>query len=367
MRYVCYNANCLARYQDLPGIKEFLFYFRAYEDPNMSPVDRTGVIKFPVRTKSLCPLPQLRLFMPTYEEVCNERAQELLARAEKLDTSLYVFWSGGIDSTCVLVSLLKNAFVAQRERIVVVMSEDSIAEYPAFYHQHIRGKLRRESAMMFPYIIGTHRVLVSGENNDQLFGSDIIASVINRFGFDAVLEPYNRELFMVFFTTEMGEHAARLYVRLFEELKERAPVVLKTNYDVFWWINFAVKWQTAYMRMLSFTAKRNVHLLSEHYVKTYYAPFYSTESFQLWSLSNPRQRVRDGWRSYKWPAKEIIYEYTKDADYRDNKLKRGSLQYLAVKHIPFIIDENFKCHESITPEEFYVEDNDFIRLRASTC
>jgi hypothetical protein len=363
LRYVFYDANYLVLYQDLPGIKEFLAFFRVYGQ-GVAPVDRTGVLKFPVRARSLFPLPQLQLglFTKTYEQLCNERAQELLARAEKLDTLLYVFWSGGIDSTCMLVSFLKNATLSQLARITVLMSDASIAEYPAFYRDHIRWKLQREAASMFPYLIGTHRLIINGEHNDQLFGSDIIASAINRFGFEVVNEPYNRELFTVFFANQVGEDTARLLVRLFERLRDRAPITLKTNYDVFWWINFSVKWQTVYMRMLSYTAERNSKLISAKYLGTYYQPFYNTEGFELWSMTNPRQRVKEGWRSYKWPAKEVIYEFTKDADYRDNKLKRGSLQYLVQQHVPFnFIDEDFVFHRSATPEEFYVEDNDFAR------
>ena len=91
------------------------------------------------------------------------RAKELLARAERLDVSLYSFWSGGIDSTCVLVSLLKNASASQKERIVVLMSEESISENPNFYRDHVHGKLRRDSSTMFPYLLGTKHLFVSGE------------------------------------------------------------------------------------------------------------------------------------------------------------------------------------------------------------
>jgi hypothetical protein len=358
MRFTFYDATYLIRHLDLPGVKEFLPYFKVYR--GVAPVDRSGVLKFPVRTRSLFPLPQMRIFTKTYEELCNERAQALLARAEKLDVPLYAFWSGGIDSTCLLVSLLKNATAVQAERIVVLMSEDSIAENPEFYQRHIRGKLRRQSATLFPYILGTKNLIVSGEHNDQLFGSDVIEEVVNRFGFDVVHEPYNRQLFLTFFEEGLGEKPAPRFVAMFEQLSECAPVPLSTNYDVFWWINFAVKWQTVYMRLLSFTAERNAHLLSEKYLRTYYAPFYNTQGFQLWSMNNMDQRLRNGWRSYKWPAKQLIYEFTKDADYRDNKVKRGSLFFLIEQQASVsFIDDKFVFHASVQPEDFYERENCF--------
>jgi hypothetical protein len=362
MRLLYYEAVNFSRHQNLPDIKRFMGYFKLYGQL-APPVDRSGVLKFPVRVKSVFPLPELRVFTPTYEEVCNERAQELLARAERLDTSLYVFWSGGVDSTCLLVSLLKNASAAQQERIVVLMSEESIAEYPLFYQKFIRQQLRRESSMLLPYILGEQCVLVNGEGNDQLFGSDALPKLTNQFGLDVLNEGYKREIFFEFLLRIMGDEGlARFYVCLFERLADGAPIRLKTLFDIFWWINFALKWQTVYMRVLSFVADRNTSLLSSEYVKTYYAPFFDTENFQLWSLNNRNQRMRDGWHSYKWPAKQIIYDFTKDADYCDNKLKRGSLQFLIKERVPFdFIDENFVFRRQVPVEDFYEPDNDFIR------
>lgn len=362
MRFLFYNDIYLERFRGLPGIEELLCYFKIYGH-TIAPVDRSGTLAFPVRLRSLFPLPKMQPCTKTYEDLCNERARQLLARADRLDLPLYTFWSGGVDSTCVLVSLLKMANSAQRERIVVLMSEGSIAEYSSFYCKFIRGThLRRESATLFPYVIGTKRLLVSGEHNDQLFGSDIISDVINLFGVDAVRERYDRRLFTAFFARKLGgnEKVAQLYVNLFEQLADGAPVHLSSNYDFFWWINFAVKWQTVYMRILSYTAERNINLVTPEYLKTYYAPFYNTEGFQLWSMNNIDQRMRNGWKSYKWPAKEVIYEFTKDAEYRDNKVKRGSLQYLIAAQMEFnFIDDKFGFHIDAKPEDFYEGENCF--------
>ena len=137
MRIVYYVPTYLDKHQNLPGIANFCLY-RSLYGPGVMPLDRTGVLKYPVRTKSLYPMPRMHVFSKTYEETCNERAHELLAQAQSLDALLYAFWSGGIDSTCLLISLLKNATAAQKERIVVLLSEESITEYPLFYHQHLR-------------------------------------------------------------------------------------------------------------------------------------------------------------------------------------------------------------------------------------
>jgi len=352
----------LERFPQLPGVKKFCAYSKIY--PWAIPVDRTGTITFPVRTKCLFTLPKMRTFTKTYEEVCNARARELLKQAEKLDVPLYTFWSGGVDSTCVLVSFLKQATSAQKQRIVVLLSEDSITEYPLFYREHIRGKLPCRSAMLFPYILGTEVLLVNGEHNDQLFGSDVTAEAINRFGDAIIADTYNADLFQTFFDQKLGGDAetAAFYVELFERVKEKAPIPIKKNYDMLWWLNFALKWQTVHMRMISFVANRNRHKLSPKYLKDYYAPFYGTEEFQIWSMNNLDMRIKaSGWRSYKWTAKEVIYNFTKDMDYLNTKIKRGSLKHLLVQHRQFnFVDDRFKFHEALGPDDFYQEQNDFV-------
>jgi hypothetical protein len=365
MRLAYYSPNRLSVHQHLPGMGIFLLYFKIFGQNLIAPVDRSKTIKLPVLTQSFFPLPRMRVFTKTYSELCDERAHQLLERAQQLDVPLCALWSGGIDSTCLLVSLLRNATRAQKEHIIVLMSEDSIDEYPAFYAKHIRSKLRRESAMLFPYLLGSKNLIVNGELNDQLFGSDIIAKAIVQFGGEVVRERYSHDLFVEFFTkmTDGDRASAELFVELFERLRDNAPIPIKTNHEMWWWINFVMKWQAVYMRVLSFAAERNAHLITPEYVRSYYAPFYNTQGFQLWSMNNSvEQKVRNGWRSYKWPAKEVIYEFTKDAGYRDNKLKRGSLHYLVAQKVPFeFIDDKLRFLRYVGPKEFYTEDNDFIR------
>ena len=365
MRLAYYSPNRLLAHQNLPGMDRFIPYFKIFGQNLIAPVDRSNTIKLPIQTHSFFPLPNMRVYTTTYAELCDDRAQQLLGRAERLGVPLCAMWSGGIDSTCLLVSLIKNATPAQRERIVVLLSDDSIDEYPAFYEKHIRGKLTRASAGLLPYLLGSKNMIVNGELNDQLFGSDIIAKVIALFGADVPSQPYSNKMLEEFFTHALGgnRRLAELYVKLFERLRAAAPVPIKTNHEVFWWINFVMKWQAVYMRVLSFAAERNASLITGEWVRQYYAPFYNTAGFQLWSMnSNLEQRVKNGWRSYKWPAKEVIYEFTKDAEYRDNKLKRGSLHYLIDKQVPFdFIDDKLRLLQDVGPREFYSEDNDFIR------
>ncbi len=359
--YDC-NLPALPVNQTLPGMKKFSYFFKIYTGGVMF-LDRTGTIKAPVRTKSLYPMPALRPMPKTYEELCNERAQELLKRADDLGVRMYVFWSGGIDSTCVLVSLLKNSTPAQRDNITVVMSEDSIAENPNFYYDHLRGKIDLEPGTMAPYLfLGGDYFIVNGEHNDQLFGSDMVAKFIAKYGESYINRPYSRDVIFALFDG-MTQDAAmtNLFMDTFERLRNAAPIDIATNHDFFWWINFCLKWQLVNMFVLTYASPRNAPHITNEYRQTHYAPFYNTEEFQVWSMNNLDKRIKDTWESYKWVCKDVIYDFTKDADYRDHKTKRGSRYFLLKNQFSFShIDENMRFLKQDELAEFSQPDNDFL-------
>jgi hypothetical protein len=302
--------------------------------------------------KSIFPLPPLKPLRKSYKELCAEHAADIARTAQDHNAAIYVLWSGGVDSTCALVSILENC---EHNRIVVLLTDNSIGEYPAFYRRHIHGKLNCKHASAFVQELAGPNLVVSGELNDQLFGSDIIADAISIFGFDAVLGRLQRELITSLYQVKLNgdRNTALFFSSLFGRLAETAPVTLKTNFDLLWWINFTLKWQTVYMRSLAFSTKP----LSPAQIKTSYHPFFCTTEFQLWSMNNLDQKIKNHWKTYKWPAKEIIYEFTKDADYRDHKIKYRSLTHLFanVPHHNFI-DENFAFQEKM---DWYRSQSDF--------
>lgn len=362
-RLLYYNPNVAAhpKNHQFPDIAKFSGFLKLF-DRAISFIDRTGTINFPFSTKSLFPMPQFRPMKKSFEEICIERAQELHKRAEDLGTKLYVFWSGGIDSSLLLVSLLKNASPEQKKNIIVLMTEESIAENPNFYRDHVHGKLNTESATMFPYLLGSKHLIVSGECNDQLFGSDMAGLLINKFSPSVIHQPYNRDMFFKFFNENANNaDITNFCLDLLERLKAGAPIDIATNFDYLWWINFSLKWQSVFMRILSYTSSRNISAVNTTYVGRNYDQFYGTEDFQLWSMNNLDKRIKDDWKTYKWVCKDIIYDYTKDADYRDNKIKRGSLYFLISQQSSYnFIDESMKFSHSLDPREYHNPKNDFI-------
>ena len=344
-----------------PGMERFKYFFDLYGHWTFN-VDRTGVMTTPVDSVRVFPVPTFRPFTKSYEEVCNERAAEVLQRADTLGKTLYFMYSGGIDSTCALVSILKQATPQQKKNIVVMLTQTSIAESPRFYDEHLAGKMRLESSVIFPQLLGKE-LLVSGEHNDMIMGSEKIGRLIISHGPEHVHRPYSRDTMFNFYGKMLGDDAplTNFYLDLFERIADAAPIPIRTNLEFLWWINFAFKWHSCYYYILLFTPSQNTSLITQEYLDSEFVSFYNNDDFQLWSMNNTHMRIKDTWKSYKWVCKDIIYEYTKDADYRDNKTKRGSLTPLTGYNPPqrFILEGNLFTND-IAPEEYLSAENDFV-------
>jgi hypothetical protein len=90
-------------------------------------VDRLGEKHFGIRTANIDPIP------PNEESNVGDLHDLLLTSAEKLcklNKTIDVFWSGGLDSTATLLCLLQYSGEYQ---VRVKLSEGSIDEYPQFY------------------------------------------------------------------------------------------------------------------------------------------------------------------------------------------------------------------------------------------
>lgn len=325
--------------------------------------DRTEVLRMPLQFAPEFPVPALRPFKKSFEELCNERALQVLAHAERLGLTMYILYSGGIDSTCLLVSLLKHATPSQKRNIVVLLSDESIRENPRFYEEHIRGKLRVGSSITFTEYIGENVYLLSAEHADMVLGTEKIGKLMMHFGPESIYKPYDRAMLAELYAQYLGGDLklADFHMERFERLCKAAPVPIVNNMDFLWWVNFALKWHSCFYYILLFAHPRSVKNITKEYLNDHFISFYNTEGFQLWSMHNPDMRIKDTWKSYKWVPKQVIYEFTKDAQYRDHKTKRGSLLPLIGYNPPFhFITEGVHFRNDLSLDECLQTKNDYL-------
>lgn len=222
---------------------------------NVSLVDRAGTVALPFHFKAYEPFSFANVAQAdslSYEECCDRRARELLALQDACGLPIALLYSGGIDSTLVLVSFAKVLSPAElKERIHVYLSNDSILENPRFYFDFVRKHCTIRASEDFTTVLDGRHIMVGGEHNDQLFGSDLVGKLAQRYPFETALKPWNKA-FLVNYFTEIGmppEAADQWFEILAGHIRaHNAPVT--TIFDFFWWLNFIFKWQSVYFRIL---------------------------------------------------------------------------------------------------------------------
>ena len=336
---------------------------------NISVVDRTDHIKMPFNFKLYdgFQIPDIAPnFNMSYEDCCNQRAVEIINMSRRMNKPIRVLYSGGIDSTLTLISLIKNLSPTERkERVIVALNVDSIVENPNFYYEHIRNNFKIESSDNIGAFLTGDCIVLGGEFNDQLSGSDVVGKIYRQYDYSKITHPYSREYIVGWFLLQgMTEDGANRWFDLIDyQIKHIAPCEVNTNFDFFWWVNFCFKWQTVFFRMLARVDENYRKYLTPDFLKEHFIMFYGTPEFQMWSMTNPDKKLFSTWNTYKWEAKRVIYEFTKDQDYRDNKVKMGSLYKLFIqKKSAEAIDSNFNfIHEDdLNPAEFFNPNNSFV-------
>ena len=337
----------------------------------VSLVDRTGRMQMPFAFTLFdgFALPSdLNGFSMSYEECCEQRVREILALQEKVNVPVALLYSGGIDSTLVLISFAKVLGPALRDKVRVFLSTDSIKENPKFYFSFIRKHCNIDSSERIPHLFDKSYIIVGGEHNDQLFGSDIVGKFLRFSGpMSEVKRPYSRESIVGFFE-KMGLSAAgaNAWFDLLSESADHAPCEVESVFDFFWWLNFVFKWQTVSFRMMLRMNPAQRKNIDKAFIDSYYHHFYDTTAFQKWSMLNKSKKIGETWTSYKHHAKELIHEFFHDDDYLNNKAKAGSLSRLFLQRdMALALTDDFEFKLSVDPVEYYCPENSFTHYLGS--
>lgn len=255
----------------------------------------------------------------SFGDCALEAAENLWKRGKPIKLA----WSGGIDSTVALVALIETR--GSNDVLDVIFTEESIDEYPRMYDERLRGIWEPVSYdSLYDKRHYTEQWLsISGDCGDQVFGSD---TVLNRD--EALTSPWHelfdyplKSMYSPAFNYISTENESREKQMIFEYLshhEERCPFELHTILDMYWWVNFTLKWQ--HIR------QRHWLIFSGGDLKHTGEPFYDTPNFQRWSLTNHDLKHEGSWQTYKQPAKNFIHSLFPDEDHRKNKTKVGSGQ-----------------------------------------
>jgi len=315
-------------------------------DSNAFLVDRTKTVEFYYYIKLLpeYELPVLNSAI-SFEECCINRAKELV----NINDRIYLLWSGGIDSTCSVVSFLQAGMPL--DNITIVCNKDSVREYALFYNKFILGKfniMATEEFMLKASAGVLDGTIVNSEHADQLFGSPFANILLREGRSDLLLAPYSSDNVFKFFDMFNLEHedTRNCIYELYHQTTKHSPRDITTMFDWVWWHNFNFKWQMIGAKFLPRIAKGNI-------LQT----FFSSNNFQNWSIAHtPNLNTQ---QDLKLIAKEVILNYTKDQAYYDKKIKHQSTTLYFGHHSASCIDADMNRiqFKDFNPGEYYNPDN----------
>lgn len=241
-----------------------------------------------------------------FEDICFEVAQKIYDRSIEENKDIYISWSGGVDSSCVLSTFLMIG--KDTSKIHVLCSNESISEYPLLYFklksENIDIIIVKDTAKMLDIYkpIVDNNLIVFGWCGDQLYGSDVNNKYPDWFHKD--WRSFAR--FMNMGNTIDG----------FEQAFQNYHLPIENCAQFFWWLNFSCKW-THVSKVFSLVCGNVKNVVN----------FYEDYEFQNWSIARFDRvdyQPPTNTEYYKPEMKEIIYKFTHDDHYKKNKGKVGS-------------------------------------------
>jgi hypothetical protein len=284
-------------------------------------VDRTQSIPhFLDINYAYAPIPKNTNFNLDFNTIVKQRCLELLSTGKQIN----VAWSGGIDSTFVLLSLYHYA--NDKDQITVYGTYNSIVESGNLFDRFIKNTMRysiKVNTPAFNNFTDNDCIYVTGSMSNQLFTPGLSYNK-NR---DILLE--FKDSSFIGIHDEYNEFLAKNAQTCYKELLTdnclqfltpsilNSPKPINTLQDLRWYTIFNYTWYNV--------LTNNLIGLDDTVIKTVHA-FFNTENFQLWSIYNNDIPTKTGdYSDDRWQLRESITEYTGDSYYSTNKKKFTSV------------------------------------------
>jgi len=244
---------------------------------------------------------------------------------------IFIFWSGGIDSTAVLVGIMKKC---DHSKITIICDNRSQKENPEFYKKYIEGKI--ETVTIDQYFgMEIHEDLVlTGVGGDAVFGDVVPAA------FNGKIAPL--KLLPLDWREDNPWNLEDDNLEIIEKFCSESDIKIKSIQQLRCWFFQRLSLQgRCFEHDWWFDNQKNSKVIH----------FYNfAEEVARWVLANPDQIIHKEINSYKWPLKNYIYQYDKDRSYliHKKKLCSGGVGVRAYHRnfmaVPFVMDQDRKWH-----------------------
>jgi hypothetical protein len=242
----------------------------------------------------------------SFKQICDERSIELFKTKKRVN----LMWSGGIDSTVPLFSLIKNS--PDLSQLRIILTPDSIAESGNIFDKHIKDKI---DFILAPKC-SKNQFYNRPEFKNFILGKEIVTSGCNGDNINSIQRitlPYEEKLWNLQYEEALSQFTSQKVIDFLNKWVKFFPKKIKIYKDFLKFYGFNFHWhKETYYNLVGTDPK---------YYSSY-TPFYNTDDFQKWAIWNKESDVLPN--ITKKPQRDLIYELSQDKLYSYNKIKSMS-------------------------------------------
>jgi hypothetical protein len=289
-------------------------------------------------------------FSKSFAQVSDEKALGIGARIDAGE-QFAVMYSGGIDSTVIMSSLIKNLTAEQLTRVKVSASVESIIENPVFWERYISNKFQLidSNTTKIDDLIEQGYVPVTADEGDCMFGtlfgltlynyydsyisdlSDPVRTNLRNIKYkisdpDVHFSQY-ADLIIRHLSIGQDPNFGRLLYEKYVHNVNTATVPVHSLHDFFWWLIFNVKYLNCSVRGALYINDRVEWNRAIYTVVNWF----NDPEYQRWSMANNNngQKIRYSPSTYKQAARDYIWDLDRNDWYKNFKIKLESLWNVA--------------------------------------
>ena len=352
---------------------------------------RNGTLTSPWPT-AVVPGFEMPLYNPnfklSFDEVTDERANDIKKLIRTTGSRIGVYYSGGIDSTICLTALIKNLTTEELKNIDVCMSIESIIENPHFFNKYIRNKINilDSSKIRYDYFESKGDFAITSDQGDSIFGTELGTKLY--FCYPQLLKKLSTEsrkniellnhkisdadvhyskykdLIIAYFELSNEPEFGQKFYEILNFNIQTSTVPVISLHDFFWWYIFNVKYMECALRSTIYYYNGND---SKKSINTTVINWFNHKNYQKWSMANNNngQKINGTTpASYKFIGRNYIYNFDNNEWYYKYKSKLASLINITSRNKDihpnlnaFALDQNYEIHSlSDKNTQIYVED-----------
>jgi hypothetical protein len=279
--------------------------------PNGNLYDRTNRIQGPVKfsPERAWQVPKQPL---TLEDALQKRVMEICNQPQQVN----ILWSGGIDSTTILVAFMK--FAPDHRQLRVVYSPFSTYEHPDFFKLlQLQNKIELCDISGDIYLdLQLDGIIVSGNPGDEVHAS-LDQSFFDTYGFQTLHMPWQDFFYK--------HHPSDNFIDFCKWHFAASGRDIVTVLDARWWFYLSTKLTAIANNLIAFFSQSNNNFDQRRLVG-----FFNCDVYEQFIFFNTDQIIcNNNYASWRQFLKDFCYSYDGFDSWRVNKTKFSSDQLLA--------------------------------------